>query len=134
MQGQHPLALFAPMEIVQNLAYNAGYTNLQRGETMAPPKTPPSHRTAEDTGLAGLTKVFGLSRGMIVAAGSSDPSSLGRVQILLPDLDPISATWAAVAHQPGAAASDSYEVGDEVIVGFEGGNASYPVVLGRLAH
>lgn len=63
-----------------------------------------------------------------------DPNAWGRVRVSLPWLDgDISSVWARLA-LPAAGDSRGFffipEVGDEVVVGFLGGDARYPVVLG----
>nr|MDQ3936866.1 phage baseplate assembly protein V [Actinomycetota bacterium] len=63
-----------------------------------------------------------------------DPNGWGRVRVLLPWLDgEIASVWARLA-VPAAGGERGFffipEVGDEVIVGFLGGEARFPVVLG----
>lgn len=65
-----------------------------------------------------------------------DPNGWGRVRVLLPWLDPdVSSVWARLA-LPAAGDKRGFffipEVGDEVVVGFLGGDARFPVVLGSL--
>lgn len=65
-----------------------------------------------------------------------DPNAWGRVRVLLPWLDgEISSVWARLA-LPAAGPDRGFffipEVGDEVVVGFFGGDARFPVVLGSL--
>jgi phage protein D/phage baseplate assembly protein gpV len=77
-------------------------------------------------------------RGLVPAVVSDvkDPKKLGRVRLTLPWLDGTYTTgWARVA-QPGAGADRGAvllpEVGDEVLVGFTGGNLDAAYVLGGL--
>lgn len=65
-----------------------------------------------------------------------DPNAWGRVKVRLPWLDgDISSVWARLA-LPAAGDKRGFffipEIGDEVVVGFLGGDARYPVVLGSL--
>ncbi|MFI7426488.1 VgrG-related protein [Micromonospora sp. NPDC049836] len=77
-------------------------------------------------------------RGLVPAVVSDvkDPKKLGRVRLTLPWLDGAYTTgWARVV-QPGAGADRGTvllpEVGDEVLVGFTGGNLDAAYVLGGL--
>ncbi|KKJ93158.1 VgrG-related protein [Micromonospora sp. HK10] len=77
-------------------------------------------------------------RGLVPAVVSDvkDPKKLGRVRLTLPWLDGTYTTgWARVV-QPGAGADRGTvllpEVGDEVLVGFTGGNLDAAYVLGGL--
>jgi phage protein D/phage baseplate assembly protein gpV len=65
-----------------------------------------------------------------------DPNGWGRVRVLLPWLDAaVSSVWARLA-LPAAGDKRGFffipEIGDEVVVGFLGGDPRYPVVLGSL--
>lgn len=69
-------------------------------------------------------------------SNAKDPNDLGRVKLLMPTLSgTVESDWARVL-QPGAGAKSGMywplEEGDEVIVGFVGGHAELPVVLGAL--
>lgn len=77
----------------------------------------------------------GLVVGM-VSAIENDPEAAGRVKVSLPGLDTtIESQWARLAVLGGGAERGMVflpEVGDEVLVGFEGGDVRRPVVLGGL--
>ena len=77
----------------------------------------------------------GLVVGM-VSAIADDPDAAGRVKVSLPGLDTtIESQWARLAVLGGGAKRGMVflpEVGDEVLVGFEGGDVRRPVVLGGL--
>ncbi len=65
-----------------------------------------------------------------------DPDAWGRVRVRFPWLDPdVDSVWARLA-LPAAGPDRGFffipEVGDEVVVGFLGGDLRYPVVLGSL--
>jgi uncharacterized protein involved in type VI secretion and phage assembly len=64
-----------------------------------------------------------------------DPEKLGRVRVLVPDLDPSNPiVWARVVRPYGVPKLDWVipQLDDEVLVAFEGGHASRPYVLGGL--
>jgi phage baseplate assembly protein gpV len=95
-----------------------------------------------DRSLYGLTAGAGRAEracdGLVPAVVSDvkDPKKLGRVRLTLPWLDGTYTTgWARVV-QPGAGADRGAvllpEVGDEVLVGFTGGNLDAAYVLGGL--
>lgn len=76
--------------------------------------------------------------GVVVAlvSDTADPQNLGRVKLTFPNLSPdYVSTWARVA-SPGAGKDRGLlwipEVGDEVLVAFEGGDRERPFVLGGL--
>lgn len=80
----------------------------------------------------------GALSGLLFARVSNvdDPDKLGRVKVWMPTLSAaVESTWARVL-QPGAGPKSGMywplESGDEVIVGFVGGHAELPVVLGAL--
>lgn len=73
-------------------------------------------------------RLSGVYRGMVVSSG--DPMKAGRVQVQVPAAG-IQSTWAPVCVS-GAAGVPSIPVGAKVVVAFEGGDASLPIVLGRL--
>lgn len=77
----------------------------------------------------------GLVVGMVTAI-ENDPESAGRIKVSLPGLDAtIESQWARLAVLGGGASRGMVflpEVGDEVLVGFEGGDVRRPVVLGGL--
>ena len=72
----------------------------------------------------------------LVTVIENDPESAGRVKVSLPGLDTtIESQWARLAVLGGGSARGMVfvpEVGDEVLVGFEGGDVRRPVVLGGL--
>lgn len=72
----------------------------------------------------------------LVSAIDQDPQAAGRVKVSLPGLDStIESQWARLAVLGGGADRGMVflpEVGDEVLVGFEGGDVRRPVVLGGL--
>jgi len=65
-----------------------------------------------------------------VVTSSTDPANRGRVQVSLPWLG--STMWAPAVSVPGSASSAGYQTGDEVVVGFDHGDPSLPIVLGRV--
>jgi uncharacterized protein involved in type VI secretion and phage assembly len=68
-----------------------------------------------------------------IVAANRDPKGLGRVKVRFPDSD--QDLWAGVATPlagDGRGVHFSPEVGDEVLVAFEGGDARSPYVLGAL--
>jgi uncharacterized protein involved in type VI secretion and phage assembly len=91
------------------------------------------------SGLPGSTggepsRFFGVAVGVVT--GNEDPLARGRVRVTYPWLgDDVDSWWARVA-MPGAGNGAGMvwipQVGDEVIVAFEHGDISYPVVLGGL--
>ena len=72
----------------------------------------------------------GLYRGTVV--DSQDPSASGRVKVLVPELGTNTA-WALVCVPFGGQQAGIVGAGTPVIVGFERGDPSRPVVLGRVA-
>lgn len=72
-------------------------------------------------------KIWGVR--FAVVEGNEDPVGRGRVQISLPWLG--SSVWALVASPPGVTSS-KFQAGDQVVVAFESGDPSHPVVLGRV--
>ncbi len=73
-------------------------------------------------------RLTGVYRGMVVNSG--DPMKAGRVQVQVPSAG-LSATWAPVCVS-GAPGGPSIQPGAKVVVAFEGGDPSFPIVLGRL--
>ncbi len=83
------------------------------------------------------TSSFG-HQGLVIAVVSNvkDPESLGRVKVKFDGLDnAIESDWGRVATDSAGADRGAVfipSVGDQVLVGFEGGDARRPVVLGGL--
>jgi hypothetical protein len=72
--------------------------------------------------------VQGIYRARVLSL--DDPTGSGRVQVLVPSISGQASGW-AVPCLPGADASDM-EIDDMVWVMFEGGDPTFPVVLGKL--
>ena len=75
---------------------------------------------------------FGLYRGVVTS--SSDPTMQGRVQVRVPAVAGVGTTWAPVVQPIGGSAtamSAPVDLGSDVWVMFEGGDAARPVVLGK---
>lgn len=73
--------------------------------------------------------LYGVYIGTVVS--SSDPQNSQRVQIKLPMIG-LSAVWAPVASPVGAPLPGNLRIGANVVVAFEGGDPTRPVVLGRI--
>lgn len=71
---------------------------------------------------------YGVYVGLVV--GNQDPTNAGRVQVRLPMIG--QTAWALVASPLGSASSGRAQPGSKVVVAFEGGDPSRPVVLGRV--
>ena len=71
---------------------------------------------------------FGVYLGVV--SDNNDPQQSGRVQIRLPWLG--STAWALVASPVGSATNNKIPSGATVVVAFERGDPSRPVVLGRV--
>jgi len=71
---------------------------------------------------------FGVYRGVV--ADSNDPNQSGRVQIRVPSLG--ATAWAMVASPLGSTPTVRVQPGTTVVVAFEQGDLSRPVVLGRM--
>ncbi|HZO99817.1 MAG TPA: phage baseplate assembly protein V [Terriglobia bacterium] len=72
---------------------------------------------------------YGVYKGVVT--DSNDPSGLGRVKVRM---EVSSADmWALVVQPVVASAPVKIPAGSNVIVGFERGDPSHPVVLGRIA-
>ena len=71
---------------------------------------------------------FGVYLGVV--ADNNDPQQSGRVQIRFPWLG--STAWAAVASPAGSTTTGKIQTGSTVVVAFERGDPSRPIVLGRV--
>ena len=93
---------------------------------LVPPNDAPATSSFRHSGL-----VVGM-----VSAIKDDPEGAGRIKVSLPGLDTtIESQWARLAVLGGGAERGMVflpEIGDEVLVGFEGGDVRRPVVLGGL--
>jgi hypothetical protein len=69
---------------------------------------------------------YGVYSGRVV--NTVDPSQAGRVQISVPAVQAAASSWAAVCLPPGT--KGAFKVGQAAWVMFEGGNVSFPVVMG----
>jgi uncharacterized protein involved in type VI secretion and phage assembly len=70
----------------------------------------------------------GLYRGVVTDA--QDPTANGRVKVRVPELG--SDVWAAVCSPFGGSSAGMVNAGTQVVVGFERGDPSRPIVLGRI--
>ncbi|MEP7366664.1 MAG: phage baseplate assembly protein V [Acidobacteriota bacterium] len=71
--------------------------------------------------------MYGVYRGVV--SGSSDPAGGGRVLVSVP-MAGVSGTWAPVCG--GGSGVGTFGVGSQVVVAFEAGDISHPIVLGKL--
>ena len=90
---------------------------------------------AQDANRPGGSLAFGLARALAVDV--HDPQAAGRIRIKVkfPWLPREVETWARVSLPLGGNRTGLWalpEVGDEVLVGFENGDARTPIVLGSL--
>jgi uncharacterized protein involved in type VI secretion and phage assembly len=88
---------------------------------------------ADDRGAPGARRFFGVVRAVVVDV--QDPDAAGRIKVKFPSLPNAFESWAAVSLPLGGNQSGLWalpEIGDEVVVAFEQGNPSNPVVLGSL--
>ncbi len=107
--------------------FHTAFVAGDRGQTsLVPPN---------DASVSSSFQHAGLVVGM-VSAIKDDPEAAGRIKVSLPGLDTkIESQWARLAVLGGGAGRGMVflpEVGDEVLVGFEGGDVRRPVVLGGL--
>jgi uncharacterized protein involved in type VI secretion and phage assembly len=89
---------------------------------------------AKEAGAGHDSNRYGVEIGVVTNV--QDPQQLGRVKVQIPRLPTgPESTWARVA-QPAAGAGRGFywlpEVGDEVLIAFELGQANCPVVIGAL--
>ena len=75
-------------------------------------------------------KINGAQIGTIVNA--IDPQGAGRAQVRLPQLPGAGSTWARVCQPFGAGSSGGPQIGDNVVVVFEGGDPDRPIILGTV--
>jgi hypothetical protein len=71
----------------------------------------------------------GVYRATVV--NTTDPQQLGRVQVLVPDISEMGASWAQACTAFGDSSPATPQVGDTAWVAFEGGDVTHPVVLGK---
>jgi hypothetical protein len=71
---------------------------------------------------------YGIYRALVM--DNFDPAGRGRVRVLVPEVDPeVQTGWAPVI---GVEASPpTFDIGTEVVVAFDAGDARLPIVLGR---
>jgi len=67
---------------------------------------------------------YGVYIGMVV--DQQDPNNSGRVKVVVPSLG-MGETWA-----PVCTSATGRSVGGKAVIGFEGGSANHPIVLGFL--
>jgi hypothetical protein len=78
--------------------------------------------------LEELMAFFGVYVGVVCS--NSDPQQAGRVQIRVPALG--ATAWALVASPVGSITTGTVPNGASVVVAFERGDLSHPIVLGRV--
>lgn len=71
----------------------------------------------------------GVYRGTVTS--NTDATGTGRVLVSVPSVG-LSGSWAPVCVVGGPRGGASYPVGAQVVVAFEAGDVSHPIVLGRL--
>lgn len=95
---------------------------------------------AKKTGLSGSSNgwavpLSGLHAGVVTAL-ENDPDGEDRIKVRLPLISPnAEGTWARVASLDAGTNRGAFfrpEIGDEVVVGFLGGDVRHPVVLGMM--
>jgi uncharacterized protein involved in type VI secretion and phage assembly len=91
------------------------------------------HTLVGQTSAGGSAKIDSLMVGIVT--NNNDPDQLGRVKLKLPAVDEMESFWAPVA-LPAAGNERGVSMlpvaGEQVIVGFENGDPSYPYVLGSV--
>ena len=123
--------LKTPVALPSHFGHYVGGHNSITGESMPPPKRAGNPRDTEVFGDRERNKIAGVVMGIVIA--NADPSNGGRVQISLPWLPFSSTMWAPTALPPGSANSAGYQIGDTVVVAFDHGDLSHPIVIGRLS-
>jgi Type VI secretion system/phage-baseplate injector OB domain len=76
----------------------------------------------------GATKISGVVLGTVIS--NLDPVNNGRVQVSIPVVG--STPWAPAIGSTDPDDDAWYEIGDTVVVAFQQGDPTFPVVLGRL--
>ena len=110
-------------------------TDLQFGLSAEPAGRLPELADMEAGGL--LPPISGLHLGTIAESSQDDPENESRIQVSVSSVltEPPKPLWARIA-SPDAGDKRGFcfrpEPGDEVLVGFLGGDPRHPVVLGRL--
>jgi len=75
-------------------------------------------------------KILGAMIGVVVNA--LDPQGKGRAQVRLPQLGSDIMSWARVCRPLGGGPAGAPQIGVSVVVVFEDGDLSYPIILGRI--
>ncbi|BAM90267.1 conserved hypothetical protein [Bradyrhizobium oligotrophicum S58] len=110
-------------------------TDLQFGLSSEPAGRLPELANMEAGGL--LPPISGLHLGTIADSSGDDPENESRIQVSVSSVltEPPKPLWARIA-SPDAGDKRGFcfrpEPGDEVLVGFLGGDPRHPIVLGRL--
>src|SRR5262245_47914404 len=78
----------------------------------------------------GTMAQFGVYYGIV--SNTADPEASGRVQIQTPTVMAATGQWAPVCTAVGASPNAALPIGSTVLVAFEGGDVSRPVVLGTV--
>ena len=95
---------------------------------MTLPNRAPTMGGASASQPRGAAKISGVVMGTVIS--NLDPAANGRVQVSIPELS--STAWAPAIGSTDPDDNNWYNVGDSVVVAFQQGDPSFPVVLGRL--